>query len=105
MHPPRGAGSEIAAKIDDHLLRRAVIVKSLELGVRGLLDMLEFLLLSLRTALRPGVKNRFECALFEKAHEFVLFAIGHRSLSRSLVCETRARRRCSDRVAALSSGR
>jgi hypothetical protein len=46
---------KVALEICHNFLRRAVFVKALDLGARGLLDVLEFLLLRLRAPLRLGV--------------------------------------------------
>jgi hypothetical protein len=70
---------KVALEICHNFLRRAVFVKALDLGARGLLDVLEFLLLRLRAPLRLGVEDRFERALFEKAQQLVFLAIGPRS--------------------------
>src|SRR5437588_692518 len=55
---------EVAPEVCHNILRRTVFVKALYLGLLRLLEVLEFLLLPLRAALRLGVEHRFERTLY-----------------------------------------
>src|SRR5947209_8382867 len=74
MHLLRRLGVEIVLEHADHLVRAAVAVVSLALGVGSALDVLERRALSLGHVARLGMKHRIERFAIEERDQLVLWA-------------------------------